>query len=401
MWKTACAVLMLLLTTAASAAEKDATVKLYKDVLVRLRRHPGDRTATLLLRPPAARIRPAHHAAMDDIVALLRDAADGKPNNFNVAYNYYRAVWNRYLYFGAEADSAAAFKLLNKAAKLTQPSSYQRAQCAYEYAENALAMKQEKESALRRIRWLLARQKSALAKKEKDAAALPPDENRDADIERLRLSIPELTDSIPQLQQQIGKWRDLAIERFIAARRAAMTKGRYAARSAFILGDLYFEKAENRKAKTCLREALDLDTPHGYITNQAYDRVGLVLLAEGNVEGAEAMLESAGSVKPDDDIRSFGFAHRLARALIESGTYNAPVAYLSRAVELADEGVEALNPDLVYALALGYTEMGNSRSAIMYWKRYLDMHDANEAQRRKAKEIVERLAIPGKEQKGR
>ena len=48
---------------------------------------------------------------------------------------------------------------------------------------------------------------------------------------------------------------------------------------------------------------------------------------------------------------------------------------------------------LAYTIALGYTKLGQSGPALMYWKTYLDMKDANEERRIEAKKMAQELAV--------
>ena len=333
---------------AAYAAEDDPVVELYKNVLAQLKQEPGNPTAMLVLRPATKPKDPAQIAAYADIVTLLEAAVRRNPKDFRTAHNLYLALWNRYLYFDRGRDAPLALDQLKKAARLAKPGSTERARCAYEDAENRLVIK------------------------DKTAATLPAGPGREAVLNELR---------------------NAAIKQFVVAKRAAMSSGPYARRAALALGGLYIDKGDAKNAKLYLREALDLDTGAGYITNHAYDLLGLVLLAEKNIDGAATMLGRAGKVKMDEGLKVRGYAHRLARALIESKTYAGPVEYLERAYQLSTKNKGTIEPDFLYALALGYTRMGRPGTALLYWKKYMDLGDPDTAQRTKAKEIAESLAI--------
>jgi|GEM_PF-4226706 len=343
MARTAVVVLALLSATvvfAADTAIEEPTLTLYADVLLQLRRQSDDPTPLLTLQPPPAPDSAAHRAAMDKIVDFVAKSAARDSATFGTAHNYYLALWTRYVYFGDENDAVAAFAQLGRAADLAQDRPADAACCAFERGKNIMAL--PKELALK------------------------------------------ITGKEPE---------DAAIEQFQLAKLKSLSKGYYAARSALALADLYINKADAKNAKASIREALELDPSRGYVWNQAYDRLGLVLHAEGNTDGAVTMLKMAANVHPDTDIKVAGLACRLARALIESGTYEEPIKYLGKAVALADDGKAGLRPELVYALALGYTRSGNTGRALQYWKRYLDMNDPDPDRRKQAREVAESLAM--------
>lgn len=343
MARTAVVVLVLLSTAvvfAADTAIEEPTLTLYADVLLQLRRQADDPTPLLTLQPPPTPSSAAHRTAMDKIVAFMAESAGQDPDNFGAAHNYYLAMWTSYVYFGNEDDAVAAFTQLDKAAAIAEDRPADVASCAFERGKNIMALPKE------------------LAVK--------------------------ITGKEPE---------DAAIEQFQLAKLKSLSKGYYAARSALALTDLYINKADAKNAKASIREALELDTGHGYVWNRAYDRLGLVLHAEGNTDGAVTMLKMAANVQPDTDIKVAGLACRLARALIESGTFEEPIKYLGKAVALADDGKAGLKPELVYALALAYTKTGNTGRALQYWKRYIDMNDPDPDRRKQAKKFAESLAM--------
>jgi len=338
------ACVLLLAPCPALAAEhprppkEGATEKPYEHALLLLRKAPDDPTALVGLSPVTGPRTPEERAAFERLVAFLGQAAQDDPKSFGVAYNHYTALWTSYLHFGRPADARAAFAELERGIPLAGTDPETRARCHFELARNILALP-------------------------KDHAS-------------------EIFPKGP---------RDAAIEHFIQAKRAAMSRGYFAARAALALGDLYIEKADADQARKSLREALELDTERGYVTNHAYDLLGLVLLARGNVNGAEVMLEAAGRVRPDDDIRALGHGHRLAWALIESGRYEKPLAYLENVFALAEKGGR-IDAELVYELAVGHTRAGHTSRALWCWDKYLGLKDPDERRRKKAEAMARELA---------
>ncbi len=332
-------VVTLLLSRAALGAE-DPVLKLYKDVRLQLQRDPANPTVMMAVRPPIDAKNPAHRKALNEIVTYLETAAGEKADNFHVVHNYRLALWTRFLQLGAEADAAAALEQLETAAKLTEAGSGERARCDFERAQATLAL-------------------------------------RDKGLTKLLK----------------GDATETAIEEFIAAKRSAMSTGHYAGQSALALASLYAEKGDLTTAKKMAREALELDTGHGYVTNHAYDRFGRILLAEGNADGAVTMLQAAAKAELDEDLRGLGYAHGLAWELIEKGRYAEAVKYLEMVVQRADKGECALSSGVAYALATAYMRQGQSGLALMYWKRYLEMGDADATRRQEAKKIAQDLAI--------
>jgi len=350
MARIACVLLVLVAASPAFGADAgpDPIVAHYTGVLDQLKARPDDPTVLLSLRPPTNRSDAAQRAALDKIVAHLESAAEKSSKSFGIAHNYYEALWTRYAYYKSADDAAAAVEQLKKTTQLTKPQSNEQAQCAFELAQAVLDVSKP------------------LAKK------LFGDEQRAA-----------------------------AIKHFIAAKRAAMSRGPYAARSALALADLYISKADAASAKKHIREALDLDTDRGYVTNHAYDRFGLVLLAENNMEGALAMLESAGAVRPDADLKSLGYAHRLAWAFVVVGRPKEAVVYLAKIAELAEKGATTLNYDLAHTIAAAYTKLGQSDRALIYWKRYIELGDPDEGRRKRAIKTAQALAIATTKTRGK
>jgi len=340
MTRTVCFVCLLLAASPVFAATPDPIVTLYTNVFDQLTVKPDDPTIMMTLLPPTDVRSAAQRRALDGVVDCLSAAFEKNPTKFLVAYNYYQALWSRYLYYKATDDAAAAFAQLEKALELTAPRSAERSRCKFELAQNTMTVGPA-------------------------AAAKLFTSGRD----------------------------DVAIKRFIAAKSAALSRGPYAARSALALAGLYIGKGDKRNAKKEVREAIELDTGRGYVTNRAYDRYGEIMLNEGNVDGALAMLESAGSVHPDSDLKSLGYDHRLAQRLILMKREKEAVEYLERVVKLAEEGKTSLNYDLAHTIATGYTNLGNTESALLYWKKYIDMGDPDEDRRKSAIDRAQRLAI--------
>ncbi len=345
MKRIACVVCVLLAAGLTFAAGPDPTVTLYTEVFDHLKVKPTDELILLRLRPPTDRGNAAQSEALDAIVDLLAAAAKEAPKDFVLNHNYYQAIWTRYAFYQKTADAAAAFEQLERTARLTNARSPERARCLFELADNTMAL---------------------------DPATA---------------------------RKLVGKDRKaVAIKRFSDAKRAAMSRGPYAARSALALVDLYISSRDAANAKTQIREALDLDKDRrGYVTNHAYDRFGLVLLSEGNVEGALAMLDAAGRVTVDADLKSEGFAFRLARALIVMKHAEEAIEYLDKVMKLVDEGKTALTYDIAYTTARGYTDLGKADEALIYWKRYVDMGDPDENRRERAIKIAQDLAVKASE----
>jgi tetratricopeptide (TPR) repeat protein len=339
MTRTACVVCLLLAASTALGAPPDPTVTLYTDVFDQLKVKPNDPTIMMTLRPPTDRRSTAQREAYAEIVECLSAAAEKEPKNFRIAYNYYQALWSRYLYYGATDDAGAAFTQLQKALRLAEVRSPERARCAFELADNTMTVG--------------------------------------------RTAAKKLFE---------GGRRALAVKRYLTAKEAALSRGPYAARASLALAELY-RTAEPAKAKKQIRDALELDTGRGFVTNRAYDQFGLVLLAESNVEGALAMLEAAGSVRPDADLKSLGYAHRLPRALISMKRVREAVEYLDKVVKLAEKGDTTINYDLAHTIATGYTALGNSATALKYWQDYIAMGDPDEGRRKRAVKTAQALAI--------
>lgn len=340
MTRTACFVCLLLASCPVFAAAPDPIVTLYTNVSDQLRVKPDDPTVMTTLVPPTNLRNTAQREALDGVVDLLRAAFEKSPKKYSIALNYHRALWSRYLYYKATDDAVAAFAQLEKVLDLAAPRSSERARCMFELAQNTMTVGPAAAARL----FTTSRQ-------------------------------------------------EVAIERFKAAKSAALGRGPYAARSALALADLYKTKGDKTAAKKEVREAIDLDTERGYVTNRAYDRYGVILLSEGNSDGAIAMLESAGSVHPDPDLKSLGYAYRLARALILTKHEKEAIEYFERVVKLADEGKTTLNYDVVHTIATGYTNLGQTELALMYWKKYIDMGDPDERRRQRATAIAQKLAI--------
>ena len=340
MTRTVCFVCLLLAVSPVFAAAPDPIVTLYTNVFDQLTVKPDDATIMMTLLPPTDVRSAAQRRALDGVVDCLSAAFEKSPKTFLIACNYYQALWSRYLYYKATDDAAAALAQLEKALALTAPRSAERSRCTFDLAQNTMTVGP-----------------TAAAK------------------------------------LFTGGRKEAAIKRFIAAKSAALGRGPYAARSALALAGLYKGKGFKKNAKKEVREAIELDTGRGYVTNRAYDLYGGIMLDEGNVDGALAMLESAGSVQPDSDLKSLGYAHRLAERLIEAKREKEAVEYLERVGKLAEEGKTSLNYDLAHTIAMGYTNLGNTERALLYWKKYIDMDDPNEARRKAATETAQRLAI--------
>ena len=347
MARIACVLLVFAAACPAFGAGPDPIVTLYTNVLDQLTAKADDPTALISLRPPTNLSDAAQRKALDKIVAHLESAAEKSPKSFGIAHNYYEALWTRHVYYKSADDAAAAVEQLKKTMQLAKPQSDERAQCAFELAQTILSL------------------------------------------------------SRPLAQKLFGEDpREAAIKHFIAAKRAAMSRGPYAARSALALADLYIAKADAANAKKHIREAIDLDTQRGYVRNHAYDRFGLVLLAENNLEGALAMLESAGAVRPDADLKSLGYAHRLAWALVIVGRPKEAVVYLAKVAELAEKGETTLTFDLAHTIAAAYTKLGQSDLALISWKKYIAMGDPDEGRRERAIKTAQALAIATTKTKG-
>ena len=337
MRRIACVV--LLLAVAGSASAEDAMVKLYGEVLHEVRKKPDNPRALAALQPPSNTKDPAQRALFGDIVTTLEKAARQNPGNFGTAHNYYRALWEKYLYYGAVGDAKLALGQLEKTTSLAKIGSEERTRCVYERAVDILALKKEHAESI------------------------------------------------------IGGDRiEAAIKQFTKAKRAAMNEGPYARRAILALAGLYMDKKDVQSAKQALRDALRLDTRRGYITNRAYDRLGRLRLDEGKLDGALAMLAASGRVEPDADLRARGFAWRLARRLLESGQGEKAMAYLQSAYDRSTQVKARVHPNLVYSLALGYTRTNKKGLAILYWKRYLDLPHSDQEQRRIARKTATELA---------
>jgi tetratricopeptide (TPR) repeat protein len=332
-------VLAVLAVGVPAAAQDDAIVKLYGDVLHELHKRPADTTALLALQPPTDPKNAAQRAALDRIIHFLQQEARKHPDDFQRAYNAYLALRNRYSFYGALGDASAAILQLKGAAKAAPERSVARARCAYEYARLLLDLKTE------------------------HAAKLAG-----------------------------GNVRRAAIQQFLKAKTLAKGRPPYAPRSALALGELHIDAGNLDKAKTFFREALRLDKDRGYVTNRAYDRLGLMRVSAGDFDGALAMLEAAGRVQLDADLRTRGFAWSLARALVESGRLEKPVQYLEQSYQRIRKHGGSPGPDLLYSLALGYTELKQRGPALLYWDRYFAVTDPNEEQRTRAKKKAAELA---------
>ena len=331
---------LLLAACPVFAAPPDPIVTLYTNVLDQLKVKPDDPTIVMSLVPPTDLRSAAQREALDDVVDCLSAAVTKNPKTFGIGFNYYQALWTRHIYYKSVDDATAAFAQLEKTLALAKPRSPERSRCTFELAQKTLAV-----------------------------------------------------DAATAAKLFTGDRSDLAIKRFIVAKNAAVDNGPYAARSALALTRLYITKGNKRAAKKEVREAIDLDTGRGYVTNRAYDRYGIILLSEGNADGAIAMLETAATVQPDSDLKSLGYAHRLARALILSNHEKEAVEYLEHVVKLAKQGKTSLNYDLIHTLATGYTQQGRTQLAVLYWKKYIDMGDPDEGRRKRATATAQRLAI--------
>lgn len=342
-----CVALLVASAAPAIAAQRqpsDPTVALYQSVLERLTAQPDSPVALAALQIPSKPGDAAQRRAFDAIVSLLEEAARQKPQSFEIAYNLYVALWKRHLYFGDDADAKRAFAQLDAAEKLAEPQSEEKTRAVFERAANLLAVKKS-------------------------------------------------------LAEEIvgGDVREEAARLFIEAKLRAMSRGTYARRSALALADLAIERGETEKARSYLREALELDPKRGYTTNRAYDRLGVLLLDAGKVDEAVVMLESAGNVVFDDDLKTNGYAWALARRLIDArglADYTKPVEYLRKAYETATEQNGTVSPDFLYALALGCEKARNLDLALLYWEHYLKLNDPKTEQRlegeRRAKALLAR-----------
>ena len=340
MTRTACFVCIVLAAWPVFAAAPDPIVTLYTNVFDHLTVKPDDPVIMMTLLPPSNLRSAAQRRALDAVVDCLNAAFEKDPKKYAVAFNYYKALWSRYLYYKTADDAAAAFAQLEKALELAAPRSPERGRCTFELAQNTLTVAPA------------------------EAAKLFPE----------------------------GR-QDVAIKRFKTAKNAALGRGPHAARSALALANLYRVKGDKKIAKKEIREAIELDTERGYVTNRAYDRYGIILLSEGNIDGALAMLQSAGSVQPDSDLKSLGYDYRLARLLILAKREKEAVEYLERVVKLAEEGKTSLNYNLLHTLATGYSNLGRTERALIYWKKYIDLGDPDEGRRKRAIATAQRLAI--------
>jgi tetratricopeptide (TPR) repeat protein len=332
---------------AALGAETVPLLKQYANVLEAVRNDPASQTALMKLPAPSDPTDPGQRAAFDEIVAALKLAAAKAPNDFFVAYNYYRALWKQYEYFGDLRAAADAAEQLVKATKLADPFSNQSAMCAYSMSLNILGMDESH------------------AKKVFKGTA------REAVIDLLTTA------------RSRARGADLR----------PRGKGPYARRATLALGILHAQAGNRKAARRLLREAIRLDPKRGFVTNRAYDQLGRLMLADENIKAAEAMLESAGEVEPDANLRNVGYAWRLARELIDHGRHKKAVAYLERGFDVVTKAGTRPDPDLVYALAFGLTQLGRANDALRYWGHYKALVDPNEEQRRKGLEIAKKLAV--------
>lgn len=329
----------ILFFAVACAAAEDPVIEMYKDVLLKLAYNPANPTILMTARPPVDVKNQTHREYVDKLVTKTAESADANPKNFYIVHNAYLGMWGRYLQYRNVDDASAAFKRLDEAANLAEGPE-QRSQCAFERAEDMLGLTPE------------------------HAKELIGD-----DVE------------------------NKALETYLDAKRKAMTEGYYAAMSDLAMGRLYFKQDKIEDSWKCLREAMQLDTRKGYVTNHAYHYLGMILLKRNNAEGAATMLEVSANVKPDEDIKQYGFASVLALELVNSGNSNAPIEYLESVMKLSAEGIGPITIDHVYVLALAYTKRGDSGPALMYWDKYLSMVDQNEARRKEAKKMAQNLAI--------
>ena len=327
---------------AREAADRQRTLKLYKDLLIQVQNRPGDRALLLALQPPSNVRDRRQRALLGEMVDWLAASARKKPADFAIGRNYYTVLWARYTYYGAVADGVRALAQLAAITKLTKPNTVPRAGCEFERAMKILGAKKEHAG-----------------------------------------------------QLAGGDPAAVAIGLLIQAKRSAMSKGAYARGAALELGNLYKAKGDVKKARESYREAIRLDPGRGYVTNRAYDALGQLLIAERQPSRALTLLESAGAVSPDAGIRAFGFASKLATLLTNAGKSKQALAYLQKAYDASIESKSTLDPNLVYALALSYEKLGKTGPAILYYKRYLDLRGSDPRQRQKAKATVERLVTAG------
>jgi tetratricopeptide (TPR) repeat protein len=342
------AVAIALAAGIAAAAESEPVplARQYERVLEALRNNPSSQTALLRLAQPTDPNDPQVRAAFDRIVDALKESAAKKPSDFFIAYNYYRVLWKKYEFFRDPNVATAAADQMVKATSLADPFSNQPAMCSFDMSLNILAMDEENAK-----------------------------------------------------QAFKGKSREVVIKMLEQTRRRGRSsdlrprgQGPYARRAALAMGILYAESGDAELAESRFREAIRLDTTPGYVTNRAYDHLGRLMLAAGNVEAAEAMLESAGRAQPDSSLKSLGYAWQLARALIDKGRFQKPIEYLEKGFRVVQEAGTRPDPDLVYGIAYAYTKLGKADDAIRYWGHYESLVDPNEEQRKEGLRLAKELA---------
>ncbi|MFO7898579.1 MAG: hypothetical protein R6V58_05920 [Planctomycetota bacterium] len=349
--------MLLVLVTAAGAAagQQKSVVDQYQHALALLQEAPAHPYAVLGLVPPSNRENAEERAALDRVVASLAGAAKKQPEDVTVRLNYHRALWRRFLYYGAVGDGEKALAQLDAVIRTTDPGTEQSTRAFYERAV-----------AVRTLRHAVARD---LVSEETAGKVV------DGDLGRA------------------------AIRHFLEAKKAAMSQGLYGRRSALALGQLYYAvQNDPEAAEKALREALELDPGRGYVTNHAYDVLGRIRLARGKVGRAVTMLEAAGNVSLDADLRTAGFAAELAVQLIKLNRTQDAIGYLKKVHKLATQDGGRASPDVAYALALAYTKLDEPGPALLFWQKYLDANETGpgaRARRTEAQKEAARLAAEG------
>lgn len=327
----------------------DVTEK-YQDIFFRLRKNPADRTAMLeapLVIDPTS---DEHRKAVEQIITLTAAAAEKNPKDFFVAQNYYLALWHKYLHYKNVDDAKAAFAQADKA--ISVAGKKDRAIVAFHKAQNSLVLAQNK------------------------------DEQGNTHL---------------QIVLQKGA-DEAALELFTAAKRAAMSKGYIAAHSAVILGEIYRKQGKIEDARKMIREALDSDSTNGLVMNRALSQMGLILIEDGNLDGAIDLLQKSLNLKYDESLRANGYAYELAAGLIEKDKCAEAVAYLAKVVKMADEGKIPVNFEVMYWLAKGYMGIPELDKSQLYWQRCVELGNVDPARLKEAKRFAIELARPQAEE---
>ncbi|MFW6159078.1 MAG: tetratricopeptide repeat protein [Planctomycetota bacterium] len=349
--------MLLVLATAAGAAagQQESVVDQYRHVLTLVEKDPAHPYAVLGLVPPTNRENAAEREALDRVVESLAAPAKKQPEDASVRLNYHRALWRRCLYYGSADDGKKALAQLDALIGMTDPGTEENARAFYERAV-----------AVRTLRDALTR------------------------------GLLSETTAGKVVGGDLGK---TTIRYFIDAKRAAMSQGLYGRRSALALGQLYYAVQNDADAaEKALREALELDPDRGYVTNHAYDLLGRLRLAGGKIGRAVTMLEAAGNVSLDADLRTAGFAAELAIHLIKLNRTQDAIGYLRKVHKLATQDGGRASPDIAYALALGYTKLDEPGPALLFWQKYLDANQTGPGARERraeAQKEAARLAAEG------